>query len=143
MGRLLAFVSVLALAAAGGGWSAVSWGWAGLLLCWAAALSLLLGPRPVSRRELAFGGGLLAFACFTGASALWSQSVPSTVLEVERTVVYVAGVAAALLVFRRGDEDGGLAAAVVVCGWNLVTRVAGYDPHTLGADARPIGYANG
>jgi hypothetical protein len=143
VGRLLAFGSVLALAAAGGGWSAVSWGWAALVLCWAAALALVIRPEPVSRLELAFAGGLLAVAAWMGASTLWTQSVPSSVLEVERAVVYVAGVAAALLLFRRGAEDGVLAAAVGVCAWNLGQRIAGYDPHVLGADAQPIGYANG
>jgi hypothetical protein len=143
VGRLLAFGSVLGLAAAGGGWSAVAWGWAALVLCWAAALALLLRPEPLARVELCFAGGLLALAAWMGASALWTQSVPASVLEVERAVVYVAGVAAALLLFRRGAEAGVLAACVAVCAWNLGQRLAGYDPHVLGADAQPIGYANG
>jgi hypothetical protein len=144
VGRLLALGSVLGLAAAGGGWSAVSWGWATVLLCWAAAMALVLRREaPLSRLELAFLGGLVAIAAWTAASTLWTQSVPSSVLEVERTAVYVAGVAAALLLFRRGAEDGVLAAAAVVCAWNLGQRIAGYDPRLLGADAQPIGYANG
>jgi hypothetical protein len=143
VGRLLAFGSVLGLAAAGGGWSAVSWGWAALALAWAAALALVLGGERPSRLELAFGGGLLGVAGWMGASTIWSQSVPSSVLEVERAVVYVAGTAAAALLFRRGAEEGVLAAAAVVCAWNLVHRLAGYDPQLPGADALPIGYANG
>jgi len=143
VGRLLAFGSVLGLAAAGGGWSAVSWGWAALALCWAAGLALVLGPQRPSPVELAFAAGLLAIAAWMGASTLWSQSVPASVLEVERAVVYVAGVAAALLLFRRGAEDGVLAAALLVCAWNLGVRLHGYDAAQPGADAAPIGYANG
>jgi hypothetical protein len=143
VGRLLAFASVLGLAAAGGGHAATTWGWAALALCWAAAIGLVLrGERP-SGYELAFVAGLLALAGWMGASALWSQSVPASVLEVERAVVYVAGVGAALLLFRRGAEDGVLAAAAVVCAWNLLHRLHGYDHAVLGTDSEPIGYANG
>jgi hypothetical protein len=143
VGRLLAFASVLGLAADAGGYGATTWGWAALALCWVAAVALVLdGSRP-TRLELAFLGGLLAFAAWMGASAVWSQSVPSSVLEVERAVVYVAGVAAALLLFRAESVDGVLAAVAVVCAWNLVHRAVGYDHALSGADADPIGYANG
>jgi hypothetical protein len=140
---LLAFGSVLGLGAAGGGWSAVSWGWAALALSWAAGLALVLGPQRLSRLELGFAGGLLAIAAWMGASTLWTQSVPASVLEVERAVVYVAGVGAALLLARRGVEDGVLAAALLVCAWNLGSRLHGFDAQQPGADAAPIGYANG
>jgi hypothetical protein len=45
----------------------------------------------------------------------------------------------------RGDEleDGVLGAAVVLCAWNLVTRAQGNDHDVPGADAQPVGYANG
>ncbi|MGZ4353264.1 MAG: hypothetical protein ACXVZ4_06945, partial [Gaiellaceae bacterium] len=143
MAALLAFGSVLGLAAASGGYFPQSWGWAALALAWVAALAHLVGsPRRPSRLELGFLGGLLAFAAWTGLSAAWSQSVPATVLEVERDAVYLAGVAAALVLARRGIEDGVLAAAVVVCAWNLVTRVHGYDHSVPGAGAEPIRYAN-
>ncbi len=143
MGRLLAFGSVLGLAAAGGGFIPVGWGWAALALCWAAGLALVVAPERPSRLELCFAGGLLAIAAWAGASTLWSQSVPASVLEVERDVVYVAGVAAAVLLFRRGAEGGVLLAAAVVCAWNLGSRIHGYDATIPGADAEPIGYANG
>ncbi|HSP73282.1 MAG TPA: O-antigen ligase family protein [Gaiellaceae bacterium] len=143
-GGLLAFGGVLGMAAASGGYFPQSWGWAALVLAWTAALALLLGsPRRPSRLELAFVGGLLAVAAWTGLSAVWSQSVPATVLEVERDAVYLAGLAAALVLTRRGVEDGVLAAAVVVCAWNLVSRLHGYDSSVPGAGAQPIGYANG
>ena len=83
------------------------------------------GPRGSSSASSAAS---LAIAAWMGASTLWSQSVPSSVLEVERAVVYVAGAAAALLLFRRGAEDGVLAAAAVVCAWNLGTRIARLRP---------------
>ncbi len=141
-GRLLAFGSVLGLAAAGGGWGAVSWGWAALALCWAGGLALVLEPRLPSRPQLLLLGGLAAFTAWTALSAVWSRSVPATALEVERDLVYLAGLAAAALLFRRGAEDGVLAAAVVVCAWNLAWRLHGYEDVT-GASAEPVGYANG
>ncbi|HET7043801.1 MAG TPA: O-antigen ligase family protein [Gaiellaceae bacterium] len=142
-GRLLAFGSVLGLAAANGGWGAVSWGWAALALCWAAGMALVLAPVRPPAPQLWFLAGLTAFAAWTGASALWTQTVPATVLEVERDVVYLAGVGAAALLFRRGAEEGMLAAVAVVCAWNLLWRLHGYDSIVTGASAEPIGYANG
>lgn len=144
MAALVGFGSVLGLAAASGGYFPQSWGWAALALAWAAALVLLVG-RPVrpSRLELGFLGGLVAFAAWTGLSTVWSQSVPSTVLEVERDAVYLAGIAAAVVLAGRGVADGVLAAAVVVCAWNLGVRAHGYDPSVLSAGADPVGYANG
>jgi hypothetical protein len=141
-GRLLAFGPVLGLGAWNGGWSAVSWGWASLVLCAGLAL-VALAARDVPRAGVAFLGGLAALAAWTALSATWSQSVPSTLLDVERDLVYLAGVSAALAV--RGDEleDGVLGASVVLCGWNLLTRLHGYDHGVPGADAQPIGYANG
>src|SRR6185312_13595929 len=140
-GRLLAFGAVVGLGAFDGGWSPVSWGWASLGLC-AALAFVAVGADDVSRRGVAFAGGLAALAGWAALSATWSQSVPSTLLDVERDLVYLAGVAAALAVRGKDLEDGTLAATVVLCAWNLVTRLHGY--HGVpGTDAQPIGYANG
>jgi hypothetical protein len=143
MVRLLAFGSVVGLGAAGGGWSATVWGWAALVLCGVSAAALIVDPRRPSPPELALLAGLALLTAWTGLSTIWSASVPSSVLEVERDLVYVAGAAAALLVGGDELEDGVLGACVVLCAWNLVTQVHGYDASIPGADAEPIGYANG
>ena len=58
-------------------------------------------PRP-GRLELAFLGGLLAFALWALISAVWSPGAAAPVLEAERGLLYVAAAAAAivLLSFR-------------------------------------------
>jgi hypothetical protein len=142
VGRLLAFGSVFGLAAASGGFFHQSWGWAALVLAWAAAVALVVVPRRPGRPELAFAGGLAVLTAWTALSAVWSQSVPSTVQEVERDLVYIAGAGAAALLFRDRAEDGVLAAAVGICAWNVAIQLHGYDHHVEGARGNPIGYPN-
>ena len=64
---------------------------------------------------------------WTGLSWFWSESPPRTILELERTVLYLGGVLALLLVVRRrsfGAALGGLLAAdVALCGHALATRL--------------------
>jgi len=52
-------------------------------------------------REAAAVGALLLFVGWIALSTMWSQSIPGTVLEVERALVYVAGLLAVLLVASR------------------------------------------
>src|SRR5436305_15061949 len=61
-------------------------------------------------------------------SAAWSGDTTSAVLEAERTLVYVSGMAALLLVSRRGEAIGSLLAGAVVavtatCAYGLVGRL--------------------
>src|SRR5579872_3872580 len=83
-------LSAAPVLAANGGYFPTSWGWAGLLLAWAAVLGALLGAveRP-SRLELTFIGGFTAFAVWQALSSLWGPSTAAG-LEVERTFVYIA-----------------------------------------------------
>ncbi len=142
-----AFAAVGLLAAAGGGYGQESWGWAGLATAWVAALAILLwqgGPR--GRLEQLFAGGLVAAGLWALLSATWSRSMPSSILDAQRLVVACGGVLAALALCRRQDAVflrlGVLGAVVLVCGANLVARLRGTG-ETLGADAVPVGYANG
>lgn len=149
-----AFVTVGALGAAEGGYFPTSWGWSASMLGWLAAVALLFAPRlPLARRELLFCGGLLAVAGWAALSALWSQSIPRTALEVERGLVYPAAALALLaLAHRRRVAQvlgGTLAAIALVSTYALATRllperfapssdsVAGYRL------SEPIGYWNG
>jgi O-antigen ligase len=85
-------------------------------------------------------------------SASWSGDTTSAVLEAERTLVYVAGLAALLLVSRRGAIGsllaGALFAVAVTSAYGLVGRLFP-SVHAVGgiADtgrlAEPVGYWNG
>jgi hypothetical protein len=143
VGRLLGFAAVASLGLANGGASATSWGWAALAFCVVAAVALIVQPRRPSSRELAFLGGLGLLTGWTALSTVWSQSVPSSVTEVERDLVYLTVVAAALVLAKDELADGVFAGCLVLCGWNLVVQLHGYDSAIVGANAAPVGYANG
>jgi O-antigen ligase len=126
-----------------------SWGWAALALAGVLAAALLVRAEVrLSRLELSFLGLLAGLAGWVALSALWSESVPQTVLEVERVLVYVAAAAAILLAGRRASArsiaDGVLAASVAVAAVNLVLRATGAaDASVPGGRAEPVGYENG
>jgi O-Antigen ligase len=85
-------------------------------------------------------------------SATWSGDTTSAVLEAERTLVYVAGLTALLLVSRRGAIGGLLAGALfavtAASGYGLVGRLfpsvhAVSGIADTGRLAEPVGYWNG
>jgi len=133
----VAAVSALAvggLAAADGGYVPQSWGWASLALAWAAAAALLLLRRvELGRAELWTLALLAAFGGWTLLSVLWSESVPLTVLEAERALLYVLALGAFLLLGpSRGLTAGVVVAAAAIAVWNLAA-----------GEAEPVGYTNG
>ena len=153
LGAAVALVVVAALAFANGGYGSSSWGWSGLVLLWVAALVVALGT------DVRLGGlELTALLGFTGVLAwtllsnIWTLSPTRTVLEGERTLVYVSGLAALLLVGRRTHYRalliGVWAATGIVCTYSLLTRLF---PDRLGVIdpiagyrlSEPIGYWNG
>ena len=133
---ILSFGAVFAVAAMEGGYFPTSWGWTTLGLLWVCVAVLL------TRSSIRLGAlevvSLAALATLTGwtvLSLLWTESVPLTMLEVERSLVPLAGLAAALAVCRRAAApalaSGVLAAGLALAVWALV----------LGVD-EPLGYAN-
>ncbi len=133
------------LGVANGGFFPTSWGVpaaaasAGVLL----ALIRPAGVGPLERIWLAL---LAAFAGWTALALVWTDSVPRTVLELERVLLYVA-VAGALVLLAGRSSAPALAAGVVgavtaVCIWNLAVRAAGAGS-ARGDVARPLGYENG
>jgi hypothetical protein len=149
---LLGFLVVAALAVSDGGYWPTAWGWSALALIWAAVLALLLRPDPrVGTVELAFLGALIALLGWIALSTAWTRSLTQTVLETQRTLVYVAGVGAALLLVLSGSYRallGGVWAAIsLVCLYALLTRLFS---ERLGAVdviagnrlSEPIGYWN-
>ena len=150
---LAAFAPVCGLAAAQGGYFPGAWGWASVPLLWAAAVAVIVRSRlRFSRAEGVFLVGLVAMAGWTALSVVWSVSPADSVLEVERTLVYVGACAAVLTIARarsaRTVLAALLAAIAVVSSFGLATRLAPdhigvYDGTGIYRLAEPIGYWNG
>jgi O-Antigen ligase len=150
---LTAFAPVVGLAGAQGGYFPGAWGWATFPLLWVAALALVLRERVrLSGSERAFLGLLVALTAWILLSAAWSVAPGPSILESQRGLLYVAGVAAVLLVTRSRDVPrmlGGLLAAIsAIAIFSLATRlfpdrVSVYDDTSVYRLAQPIGYWNG
>ena len=150
---LTAFAPVVGLAAAQGGFFPGAWGWATFPLLWLAALALVLRDRiRLSGPEKVLLGLLFALTVWILLSATWSVAPAASILESQRGLLYVAGVAAALLVSRSRDVPrllGGLLAAIcAIAAFSLATRllpdrVGVFDATSVYRLAQPIGYWNG
>ena len=148
---------VLALAAtwvtaASGGYFPATWGWSATALAWIGMLAITL------RRSIAFSildgvalAGFAGLSAWTFLSFRWSDAPPQTMLEGQRSLVYLTGVAATLLVLRRrsvpvllGSLLTGIAA---IGGWALLTRllpdrVGTFDAFSGYRLTEPVGYWN-
>jgi O-antigen ligase/polysaccharide polymerase Wzy-like membrane protein len=148
-----AFAPVIGLTAAQGGYFPTSWGWASVPLLWATAIGLVVRTElRVSNAELLFAGALVAFSAWVALSIAWSSVPAESVLELERTLVYVAGVAAVLVFSREGDASlilaSVLGAIALIALFSLATRlfpdrVGVYDRTAVYRLAQPVGYWNG
>lgn len=137
--------------AAHGSYFPGSWGWLTVACAWAALVALAVD-SDVALPRLAVGtfAAWTAVTLWTLASVIWSVDATQTVLEVQRTTVYVAAFAGAVLVARRAQAAliaGTVAATAGLCLYATVTRLV---PDRLGVvDAiggyrlsEPIGYWN-
>jgi hypothetical protein len=149
----VAFAAVAGVAAENGGDFPTTWGWAAVALCAIAAALLALGGwprlRPMEKVVLAAVVGLSAW---TFASTIWSISVTRSMLEGERSLVYVSGVLVALLLSRRAGGRaiviGAWLAITAICTYALVTRLfpkqfGVVDPIAGNRLSTPVGYWNG
>ena len=116
--------------------------------------SLLL----VLRTEVSFGapglfltGGLALFLGWSALSLLWTTSVTLTMLDVQKLLVYVGIVPAALLVVKRRSAPqllaGVLAGITLVSAYALATRLlperlGSFDPLAGYRLTTPVGYWN-
>jgi O-antigen ligase len=116
------------------------------------ALAALIGRRRIAlaRIERSFLGLLAALTAWTAASTIWSDTSPTSVLEAERDVVYLAGAAALVLAVERGSLasllGGVLAGVTSVAGYGLGTYVIfGHEVNPIEGKLlfEPLGYANG
>lgn len=149
---LLGAATVGGLAASNGGYFAGTCAWASLGLLWFAVLALLL------RSEVSIGahgfvlvGALALFVGWSALSWLWTSSVTLTMLDVQKLLVYVGLVLAALLVVSRRTVPallgGVLAGNVAVCAYALATRLfperlGRFDPLAGYRLESPVGYWN-
>jgi O-antigen ligase/polysaccharide polymerase Wzy-like membrane protein len=149
---LVAAGAVVGLASAQGGYFPTSWGLAGTLLLWAIGLWIVVSGRTdAGRLDLVFLGLFAAFTCWVGLSISWSVVPAHSVLELERTVLVLAGVTAVLALARQTDAErlGALllAAITAVSLYSLATRLfpdrlGSYDPIAGYRLSTPIGYWN-
>jgi len=145
-------VVVVLIGIANGGFFPRSWGWSAIALAALAGAATLLRDRivlyPLEGVTLA---AVSALAGWTAFSIIWSSSPTDSLLEAERTLVYVAGLAACVFVIERRDVSvllgGILTAATSLCVYGLVTRL--YPEGPIVADPfegtlliEPLGYAN-
>jgi O-antigen ligase len=144
---VLCAAAVTLLAFRDGGYFPSAWWPATVTLLAAAALAIVLGrAASPSRAQLAVVLALGAFAGWTALSALWSPDPGTSLLEAERTLVYVAAVVAAVAVGGR-LLAGTIAAIGLVCAYSVGQRLLEGSPDpplpfsgTLLQE--PIGYAN-
>ena len=149
---LTACLVVGGLAFANGGYFPVSWGWSGLALFWLAAIALALGVSvEVGKLDRIFLGGLTGLTIWVSLSLLWTSSVPETVLELERTLVYLAAGIAGIVLLRRRSVPalllGVWGAITVVSAYALLTRLfperlGVFDPISGYRLSYPVGYWN-
>ena len=130
-----------------GGYDDASVWWAATVALLAAAcLAFLYRPVVPTRLELVAVLALAAFAGWTALSSLWSPDPDASLLEAQRTVMYVAVLAAALVV-RGALLAGTLAGIGVVCAYALGERLINGapsppDPFEGTLLHEPLGYAN-
>jgi hypothetical protein len=150
---LTACVVVGGLAFANGGYFPVAWGWSGLALLWLAAIALALGVAvEMGAFERLFLGALAGLTAWISLSLLWTSSVPGTVLDDERMLVYLSAGVAGVLLLRRSSVPTlllGIWAAITVASmYGLATRLfpdqlGVYDPISGNRLSEPVGYWNG
>ena len=141
---LLGAAAVGITASVQGAYFPPAWGWSAFGLLLAAALGLAFRDRvDVTWLQWAFLAGLTSVLLWTTLSTVWSASLPRTVVEVERTMIYVAAGASLVALVsaeRLRYAIGGLLAAVVaVSAYSLGDRLAGNTESNL---MGPLGYWN-
>lgn len=150
---LVVTAAVTGTAAAQGGYFATSWGWTGLALAWAIGIAVVVRGTvdALPRLAGAFLATVAGVVVWVLGSSLWSIAPWESVLEAERTLVYLLGTAFVLVTARRrvGAMYGGILFAVVlVSSYGLGTRLfpdrlGVFDPVAGYRLAEPIGYWNG
>ena len=150
---LLGLAVLTPLLASDGGYFPPAWGWSTLALSWVVAAALVLRAEiRLGRLALAQLAGLAGLVAWTFLSALWATATDPPMLEGERTLLYLSGALAFLLVAGSTSTQalltGAWAAIVLVCGYGLLTRLLPerlgvFDPIAGYRLSEPLGYWNG
>jgi hypothetical protein len=145
----LVFVAVGWTALSNGGFFATSWGWPTLVFLITAVVIVIVAARvSLSRLDLVLLVGLAAFVCWNALSTLWAPGAELPVQAAELALVYLAGVAAFLLLGSTSLPFGVLCAVIPVAAYALATRlvpdhIGTYNPRVGGyLLAGPVGYQN-
>ena len=144
---------LILVASAQGGYFPPSWSWTALALAWVIGLWAVVGARhELGLLDVAMLGALSAFLLWIVSSAGWSSDPAQSLLEAQRGLVYVTGVAAFLLLSRRHAVSA-LACAITAAIslealYALATRLfpdrlGAYDPIAVYRLSGSIGYWNG
>ena len=144
-------IVVMGIAAASGGFNATSFGWTALAFAWIVIVAVAVAAPSWGRFDIAWLSAAAGICIYTFASALWSGSADVAIDNGQRSLEYLAGITAALLVVRRGRLTlwmSGLAlGAAAVSVYSLATRLFPDRFGAFNADAGyrlfvPIGYWN-
>ena len=152
LGAAAAALLIGVLASDHGGYFATSWGWCTLAAVWAAAMALILRARiALSRAESIFLAAAGAFVGWLALSIVWSEARVESIDELERTLVYLCGIAGLLLLVRRRSVPYLLAGTTIaislVSAYALATRlfpdrVGRFDSIEAYRLSAPVGYWN-
>jgi O-Antigen ligase len=153
LSALAGFVPIVAVSSAQGGYFPTSWGWTTLGLILAAGVTILSRDRvELTRIEMCFVGAWVLVVAWFALSLIWTTDFSSTMLDVERALVYVAAAAAIVVIVAGRDVrwliGGALCAVGGVSLFSLATRlfpdsIRVYDPNATNRLAQPLGYWNG
>jgi MFS family permease len=137
-----AALTLAAFGFASGGYYPTAWAWGSLAALWLCAIYLVLAnaPRP-SLLAVTMLAALTGLAAWTWLALLWSDDVDQTVLEGQRTLLYLAIAGALVLVARETDVEsllaGVLAGISLPAAYGLATRLF---PDRLGVFDPTAGY---
>ncbi len=146
-GAVLCAAAITLLSFRDGGFDPSSWRAATVALLAAAGLAIVLRQAAApSRAQLAVMLGLAALAGWTALSALWSPDPGTSLLEAQRTLVYLAAIVAAVAVGGR-LLTGTIAGIGLVCVYAVGQRLLQGapnppDPFEGTLLQEPLGYAN-
>jgi O-antigen ligase len=144
-------VVLLADGISGGGYLPRTWHLTTAAFC-AFVLAALAGRTTIrlSRLEVSFLCAFAALTIWTELSQVWSDTAPTSILEAERDVVYLTGIALILLTVERSTLraflGGALAGITATAAVGLVSYVfVGHALNPIEGNLlfEPVGYANG
>jgi O-antigen ligase len=144
-GAALSAGAIIALASAEGGFFPSSWRVGAVVLGALACVHALWVPARRTTTTIPLFAPLVAFGLLSVASAVWSASPSASLLDAQRTLLYVAALASFALA-GEGLVAGVAVGAGTIGAWALATRLVHgttLDPYEGRLLTGPIGYANG